>query len=269
MARLAALHAMGDVRAMAAAPQAALLSVVLPPLSPALRARTLAEIIAGAAAELRAAGADLVGGHTTEGAEMTLGLALTGLAPQARPQGGARPGDALILTRPLGSGTVFAAAMAGASLPGRITGEAVAEALAVMLRPGGAAAAVLAARATAMTDVTGFGLAGHLLGLLDAAGVAAEIEAAAIPLLPGAAGFAEAGIRAHLWAANRAAAAGRVAGPDGPAAILLFDPQTAGGLLAAVPAALAAETLAALRASGEPAAIIGRIVAGSQAIRLA
>ncbi len=273
MARIAALHALGDVWAMGAAPQAGLLSLVLPPLSPALQARTVAEAAAGAAAVLRAAGADLVGGHTAEGAEATFGLAVTGLAARALPQGGARPGDVLILTRPIGSGTVFAAAMAGTRVSGLITGEAVAAALDLMLRPGGAAAAALSPEATALTDVTGFGLAGHLLALLDAAGCAAVLDLAAVPLLPGAAALAAAGVRSTLWPANRAAALGRIdLGPhaaDAPAAVLLHDPQTAGGFLAAVQAGAAPSLLAALRALGEPAAAIGTCTEGPPAIRLA
>ncbi|MFN6978917.1 MAG: selenide, water dikinase SelD, partial [Gemmobacter sp.] len=224
MARIASLHAMGDVWAMGAAPQAALLSVTLPPLSPRLQSRTLAEITAAAAETLRAAGADLVGGHTTEGVELTIGLTVTGLAARVPPPGGARPGDALILTRPIGTGTVFAAAMAAAHVPGTLTGEAVAEALALMLRPGGAAAALLAAEATALTDVTGFGLAGHLLTLLEAAGTGATLTLDAIPILPGAAACAAAGIRSSLWPANHAAALGRIDEGDTLAAILLHDP---------------------------------------------
>jgi selenide,water dikinase len=269
MARLAALHALGDVWAMGAAPQAGLLSVILPPLSPALQARTMAEILAGAGGELRAAGADLAGGHTTEGAELTLGLTVTGLAARAVGKGGARPGDALILTRPLGSGTLFAAAMQGARAPGVITGEAVAAALALMLRPGGGAARVLAAEARAMTDVTGYGLAGHLLEMLEAAGLGARLDRAAMPFLPGAVALAAAGVRSSLWPQNRAATLGRFDPAPGDAvAALLLDPQTAGGFLAAVPAGRAAALLAALAAEGEPAALIGHVTEGPPAIRL-
>ena len=266
MARLATLHALGDVWAMGAAPQAALLSVTLPPLSPALQARTLAEITAGVTAVLDDTGADLVGGHTTEGAELAIGLTLTGLAPRAVMQGGARAGDVLILTRPLGSGTIFAAAMQGRSAPGIITGAAVATALAAMLRPGGAAAAILAPVAHAMTDVTGFGLAGHLLRMCTAGGVSAVLDPDAIPFLPGAAELAATGVRSTLWPANAAAAAGMV---DAAAHPLLFDPQTAGGFLAAVPPDAAPAVLAALRAAGEPAQVVGRVEAGPQALRFA
>jgi selenide,water dikinase len=157
--------------------------------------------------------------------------------------------------------------MQGRRAPGMITGEAVAAALASMLRPGGRAAAILAPVAHAMTDVTGFGLAGHLLRLCGGTGAVLDLDA--LPVLPGAAELAASGVRSTLWPANAAAAAGQVAPSTHPNAPLLHDPQTAGGFLAAVPAAAAAATLAALHAAGEPAAIIGHVETGPPAIRFA
>lgn len=260
LARIAAIHALGDIWAMGARPQAALAQIILPPMSAALQAATLAEIMAEAAAILGAEGADLVGGHTSIGAEMTLGFTLTGLCDgEVIGQAGARPGDALILTKPLGTGVILAAEMARAA-----RGPDVAAALASMARPQGAAAHILAAAGSrAMTDVTGFGLAGHLHGLLRASRVAARLDLAALPLLPGAEALARAGRHSTLAPSNRAALAGGLNLPEGPRADLLFDPQTAGGLLAALPADRAAATLAALRAAGEQAAIIGTIAEGA------
>lgn len=259
LARIAAIHALGDVWAMGARPQAALAQIILPRMSEALQAATLAEIMAEAAAVFVAEGADLVGGHTSIGAEMTLGFTVTGLAgARVIGQTGARPGDALILTKPLGTGVILAAEMARAA-----AGADVAAALASMARPKGAAARLLAAAGTrAMTDVTGFGLAGHLLGLLQASRAAARLDLAALPLLPGAEALARAGRHSTLMPSNRAALAGALTLPDSPRADLLFDPQTAGGLLAALPADRAAATVAALRALGEPAAIIGEVLEG-------
>ena len=251
MARITAIHALGDIWAMGAEPQAALAQITLPRMAPELQARTLAEVMAGAAQVFGAAGADLVGGHTSVGSELTLGFTVTGLAARATPKGGARTGDALILTKPLGTGTVLAAEMQRAA-----PGAAVAAAFASMTRPLGPAAAILAPEAHAMTDVTGFGLAGHLMEMLDAAGLSARLTLADIPLLPGAEALAAAGHRSTLFPANHAVAAGMTL-PDSPAATLLFDPQTAGGLLAAVPIGRAGALLAALRAEGIPAAIIG------------
>ena len=265
MARIAAVHAMGDVWAMGCAPQAALAQVILPRMSAALQARTLAEIMAAAAEVFGGAGADVAGGHTSLGAELTLGFAVTGLSAQ-EPIGkaGARPGDALILTKPIGTGVILAAEMARAA-----PGAAVAGALASMQLPQGAAAAALATRAHAMTDVTGFGLAGHLLELLQASGAAATLDLAAIPLLPGAVLLAEAGHESTLLPANRAAVGPFVTGPDDPRTDLMFDPQTAGGLLAAVPADAAAALVAEVRAAGLPTAtVIGHVQAGAPGIAL-
>ena len=262
MARLTALHALGDVWAMGAAPQVALAQVVLPPLGPALQERMLAEIMAEAAATFRAAGADVVGGHSTEGAELTIGFTVTGTAPRAIGKGGARPGDALILTKPLGSGTILAAEMALADLPGLMLGEVWAACIEQMSRAQASAAAILAPEARAMTDVTGFGLAGHLLEMLDASGCSATLGLHDIPLMPGAVELARAGHGSSLHPANLAAVSWRMTAPDDPRALLLTDPQTAGGLLASVPADRAAALLEALKAAGHTAALIGRIEAG-------
>ncbi|MBD3787103.1 MAG: selenide, water dikinase SelD [Sphingomonadales bacterium] len=260
-ARLAALHALGDIWAMGGAPQAALAQVTLPRMSEEMAARTLAEMLDAAGAVFRAAGADLVGGHTSFGAELTLGFSVTGLA--ARPVGidGARPGDALILTKPLGTGVILAAEMARAA-----PGDVVAGALASMDRPLARDAAILAPHAHAMTDVTGFGLAGHLINICEASGTAAEIALADVPLLPGAEALSAAGQHSSLMPQNIAALAGRIRAPESPRARLLYDPQTAGGLLAALPEDRAEPLLAALRAEGIPAARIGRITAGAPAL---
>jgi selenide,water dikinase len=268
MARIAAVHACGDIWAMGAAPQVALAQITLPRLSAEKGGEMLAEIMAEAASVFGEAGADVVGGHTSVGAELTIGFTVTGLAARAITKAGARPGDVLILTKPLGSGTIMAAEMALARVPDLILGEAVAAALAVMSHPLGAAAAILAPQARAMTDVTGFGLAGHLLEILDASGVGARLHAAAVPVLPGALALAAAGQGSSLAPANRAATLGRVTGEDGPLMALLHDPQTGGGLLAAVPSEAAPALLAALLAAGENAAIVGEVVAGAQRIEM-
>ncbi len=230
LSRIAAIHALGDVWAMGAAPQAALASIVLPRMSDRLQRETLREVMAAAAEIFAAEGAAIVGGHTTLGAEATVGFAVTGLTDAPIALAGARPGDALVLTRAIGSGTILAAEMAGTA-----RGAHVAAALDLMATPQGAVARALAPHARAMTDVTGFGLAGHLAGLCAASGVAARVELSAVPLMPGALALAAAGVRSSLHAANRAALAGRAAVPDTHAGALMADPQTAGGLLAAVP----------------------------------
>ncbi|MEO1276478.1 MAG: selenide, water dikinase SelD, partial [Pseudomonadota bacterium] len=178
LARIAALHALGDIWAMGGEPQAALASITLPAMSREKQAQTVREILLGARAALDALGADIAGGHTAQGAELMIGFTVTGLLP-ARERGlslsGARPGDALILTKPLGLGVVAAAEMRG-----KATGSVWAEALALMQRPNADAARILGHSAHAMTDVTGFGLAGHLSAMMAASDTSATVPLAAI-----------------------------------------------------------------------------------------
>jgi selenide,water dikinase len=141
-------------------------------------------------------------------------------------------------------------------------GAEVAACWAQMTAPQGAAAAILAPMAHAMTDVTGFGLAGHLGNICAASDVGAELALDAVPLLPGALRLSEAGVRSTLYEQNRAALEGRVEAPETARAALVFDPQTAGGLLAAVPAAEADRLVADLRNAGFDAARIGTVTDG-------
>ena len=262
-ARIAALHAMGDIWAMGARPQAALATVILPRMNETLQNRTLDEVMAAAAETFAEAGAAIVGGHTTQGAEFTLGFTVTGLAEgRAITLKGARPGDALLLTRPIGAGVLMAAEMALAA-----AGPDILSLFGEMARSQGAAARILSG-AHAMTDVTGFGLAGHLLNMADASGVGAELRLGEIPLYAGARALAAAGTRSTLQPANRAAAGGRVEGPEGAETDLLFDPQTAGGLLAAVPEDEAPTLLDQLAAEGYTAARIGTVTDGPPRITL-
>ena len=256
MAGIAAVHAMGDIWAMGAAPQTALATVILPRMVPAMQKAWLTEVMAAATEVFAAAGAEIVGGHTSIGAELTIGFSVTGLAArQPITLSGARPGDVLILTKPIGSGTIMAGEMAM-----QARGGWVAAALEAMAVPQGAAADILAG-AHAMTDVTGFGLAGHLMAICDASGVAAEIELNAVPMMDGAEALAATGVRSTIYPQNREVAA-RMTLPDEPCADLLFDPQTAGGLLAAVDATQAERVLTSLKHAGYPAVNIGRVVAG-------
>lgn len=263
MARLTAIHALGDVWAMGAAPQVALAQVTLPPLGPELQARMLAEVMEEAGAVFRAAGADVVGGHSTEGAELTIGFTVTGLADRPIGKGGAQVGDALILTKPLGSGTILAAEMSLTRLPRLLLGEVWAGCIARMSVAQGTASVILSPAARAMTDVTGFGLAGHLLEMLEASGVAARVRLDDVPVMPGAVELAVAGIGSSLQPANLAEVSWRMDAPQDPRVALLTDPQTCGGLLAAVPRDQAARLLVGLQGAGHEAAVIGEVVAGS------
>lgn len=260
IAKIAAIHALGDIWAMGAAPQAATVNLILPRMSADLQRRTLAEIMAAASEVLGDAGAAIVGGHTSLGDELTIGFSLTGLATRDPiTLAGAKAGDVLILTKPLGSGTIMAAEMRS-----KARGADVASTYTAMMQSQAAASAILF-DAHAMTDVTGFGFAGHLAGICAASGVGAELRLDDVPFLDGAVELAEAGVHSSLYADNRADA-GAVHGAAGPKGALLFDPQTAGGLLAAVAQDQAVTLVDQLIDAGYPAAIVGQIVAGYQVI---
>ena len=262
MTRIAVVHALGDIWAMGARPQAATVNVILPRMSAALQERTMREIMGAANEVISSAGAAIVGGHSSMGNELTIGFTFTGLCEKAPITfGGAKAGDALILTKPVGSGVLMAAEMAGIA-----PGEDVIAAYAQMLQPQGLASENLG-KAHAMTDLTGFGIAGHLSGICEASGLAAEISLDAVPLMQGALALSEKGVRSSLYPDN-VAGAGAVTGRKGPLADLMFDPQTAGGLLAAVPADMADELVKKLCLAGYPAARIGRMIEGPPAITL-
>lgn len=229
VAKAAAVHALGDVWAMGATPQAALAQVILPRMAARLQGAWLDEVMQAAGEVFAAEGVAVVGGHSSGGAELTIGFTVTGLLDRAPiTLQGAKPGDALILTKPIGTGVILAAEMQTEAF-----GEDVLTCWQAMATPSGEASRVLA-DAHAMTDVTGFGLAGHLSNICVASGVGASVSLEAVPLLQGAEALASSGIRSSLWAQNRASVT--VQAPDTPCADLMFDPQTAGGLLAAVPA---------------------------------
>jgi selenide,water dikinase len=254
--RIAATHALGDIYAMGGVPETALAIAALPPARPPVIEHDLFHMLKGGTEVLEAAGAVLIGGHSAEAAEPALGFAVTGRARPGRllRKGGLRPGDRLILTKPLGTGVILAAEMRGRA-PARI----VTTAIATMLQSAGAAASILAAQgATACTDVTGFGLLGHLLEMLEASAADARLDPTAIPALDGALELLAAGLASSLHASNLSALARLVdADPKSPLAALLIDPQTAGGLLAGVPAERSALCLDALRNAGYRAAEIG------------
>mgnify|MGYP006078179653 FL=1 len=259
MTRIAAVHALGDVWAMGAQPQVGLASIVLPQMSADLQRRTLLEITQVATEVLSVAGAQLVGGHTTMGAELTIGFTVTGTRKtMPLTVSGAKPGDMLILTRPIGSGVILAADMLG-----QAGGRDVAATLLIMGQAQDREAALLAPVAHAMTDVTGFGLAGHVHAMCQASKLDADLFHDAIPTYPGARVLSDLGVSSTLMPANYLDAP--VAGPHDA---LLYDPQTAGGLLAAVPEKLSTTVLQALIAQGCTGHIIGRLRKGTGCLYL-
>lgn len=256
MARIATHHALGDIWAMGADPQAATLSITLPRLSETLAERTLTEILTSAQYILQDAGADIVGGHSTLGDELTIGLSVTGLLDRDPVTlKGAQDGAELILTKPIGTGVIMAALMSG-----KARGAYIARALQTMQQSQKTAARILRDAAQAMTDLTGFGLAGHAQNICRASGLSATLTLDAIPLLPGALELSERGEHSSLYKNNRA---GFSTIEDSPHSRLLFDPQTGGGLLAAVPADQARLLVDALHENGHPdSAVIGQLQAG-------
>jgi selenide,water dikinase len=261
--RIAANHCLGDLYAMGAVPQTALAIVTLPHGAEAKVEADLYQLMAGATETLKEAGAVLIGGHTGEGAELAFGLTVNGSAVPERlwRKSGLKAGDALILTKPLGTGALFAADMRGKARGAWIDG-----ALQSMLMPSRSAAETLQRHgARACTDVTGFGLAGHLLELLRASEASAEVSMKSLPALAGSLQLLAQGIASSLAPQNlthgAAVDSGAVSSGD-PLLALLYDPQTAGGLLAGVPAESMDSCLAELRANGTPqATCIGRVTA--------
>ncbi len=262
-AQICLKHCLGDLYAMGAQPHTVLALVQVPYATPAKQAEMLYQILAGTYKGLLTANAPLVGGHTTVGSQMALGFACNGIAnPNALlRKGGMQPGDALILTQPLGTGTLFAADMQG-----KAKGRWIEGAIAHLLTPHQVAAEIFRAHgATACTDVTGFGLAGHMLEMVRASGVVATLDLEALPVLAGAADTLAAGVFSTLHPQNLQAAAFIDPAKSGhPLYPLLFDPQTAGGLLAAVPAPAVQDCLNALHRRGYSLAIqIGEVGATS------
>ncbi|WP_165250374.1 selenide, water dikinase SelD [Paludisphaera soli] len=266
---IAAANALSDVYAMNGVPFAALSIVGFPDAT--LTPEVLAEILQGAAAKAGEAGVSIIGGHTIKSEEPIFGLAVVG---RVHPDGvltnaGARPGDALVLTKPLGSGIITTAAKRGEDHLGAID-----EAITVMSALNRDASRILAgAGARALTDVTGFGLLGHLRNIVAASDVSATIWSDRVPVMAAAREYARVGVVPGGTHANRRSLAGVVRfGPDVDDAeqLLLCDAQTSGGLLGVLPADRADEAVRDLRRAGTRAsAEIGRIEAeGAGGIRV-
>lgn len=260
---IAANHALGDIFAMGAEAQSVLAIATVPYGRERVVEETLYELLAGALSQIEPCGAVLAGGHSSEGAELAFGLTVNGLIDQEQVlrKGGLNPGDVLILTKPIGTGTLFAADMRG-----KAKGRWVDNAIQSMLQSSYPAARCLQQHgASACTDVTGFGLIGHLVEMTRASTLDVELKMDAIPILEGAMDCVSAGILSSLQPANlrlRRAIADLVKLSSHPLFPLLFDPQTAGGLLAGVPQHKAALCLSELHALGySDAQIIGNVQA--------
>ncbi len=261
--RIAAANALSDLYAMGARPLLALNIIGFPVNK--LPLTVMAEILRGGADKAREAGVIVLGGHTIDDEEPKYGLAVTGVVhpEQVVSNVGAQPGDHLVLSKPLGIGTITTALKQG-----KAAAEDVARAVEVMATLNAAAMeAMLEVGVHACTDITGYGLLGHLHEMLLASGVAARVHADAVPILDVAWRYAEQGIFPGGSRANRIYLEGNGyvhwEDVDETRQLLLCDAQTSGGLLMAVPPERADALVAGLKARGTPAAaVIGQIVEG-------
>jgi selenide,water dikinase len=262
--QIAATNALNDVFAMGGLPLLALSVTAFPEELPA---ETLGEILAGAEDVVREAGAILAGGHTIRDDEPKYGLAVVGTV---HPEGiwrndRAQPGDAVFLTKQLGTGLILQAQRDGRAPVGAL--EAAVAAMRTLNRA--AADALRPFRPNAVTDVTGFGLLGHAYEVASGSGVQLDLDAAALPALPDARLLAECGVRTGGDRRNRDYAGPHLdSAADATAEALGFDPQTAGGLLVSLPADKAPVLEATFAAAGLELYRIGRVRAGA-GVRLA
>jgi selenide,water dikinase len=253
---IAAANAFSDIYAMAASPRLAMNIVCFPKELPM---EVLEDIIKGALQKINEAGAILIGGHSIEDTEIKYGLSVTGFVEPGRitTNGGARAGEELILTKPLGIGVITSALKAG-----RMKESEAAAAFTSMTTLNKAAAEAGAeARVSACTDISGYGLMGHAMEMARGSGVSLVIDSSMVPLLPGAMELAgDASNRPGSLKRNREYIEAEVTvseGVDDIRELLLYDPQTSGGLLFSVPAASVERLIWELGERGVDAARIG------------
>lgn len=255
--RVAASNALSDVYAMGGSPRLAMNLLCFPSCLPL---EVVGEILAGGAEKVLEAGAVIAGGHSIEDREPKYGLCVTGFAhPSAvLTNGGAGEGDLLVLTKPLGFGVLTTAAKAG--LLDESAYRTMVELMAQLNKS--ACEAMLPLKPTACTDVTGFGLLGHVEEMARGAGLTARLTASAVPIVAGALELAREGIIPAGAYRNRDYLAGK-AFVDGRVSLdltdLLYDPQTAGGLVIAITEARSGELLHRLEGAGVSAAVIGQM----------
>ncbi len=266
--RIAAANALSDVYAMGGRPLTAMNLVAFPKSGLALD--VLHEILRGGADKLAEAGVALVGGHSVNDPEPKYGLAVTGLVDPARvvTNAGARPGDALVLTKPIGVGII-----ATAYKQDLVDARTVETAVDSMVRLNRRAAELMVeAGAHACTDITGYGLLGHALEMASASGVALRIAHRRVPHLPAALALKDRSVSSGGLSSNRRAFSGRM---HFDAAVpetwrdLLFDAETSGGLLIALPEAAATQVVERLAAEGHVGvAVIGRVESAANGTRI-
>ena len=255
--KISANHSLSDIFAMGAEAQSALAIATVPYGIETKVEETLRQLMAGAMEMLKDANAALVGGHTSEGTELALGFSVNGLVDKNRilRKGGMQPGEVLILTKPLGTGTLFAADMQQ-----KAKGRWIDEALSSMILSNRSAADCLFEHgATACTDITGFGLLGHMIEMIKPSGVDVEMNLSALPIMDGALETVRLGILSTLQPANvrlRRAIRNIEEAASSELYPLVFDPQTSGGLLASLPTEKASDCINKLKALGYSKSVI-------------
>ncbi len=264
--QIAAANALSDIYAMGGRPLVALNIVAFPCK---LDFSILREILRGGKEKVEEAGAYIIGGHSVDDEEPKYGLAITGLVNpgEVTSLDKAKPGEVLILTKPLGIGILATGLKADL-----LTEEDIEEAIsnAAYLNQG-AAEVAFKVGAKAVTDITGFGFLGHLFEMLKASDVAAEIELEKIPIYEKALEFAEMGIMPAGLHNNRRFLEGKVQLGGKLQQVLLdmlYDPETSGGLLISVPENRVDEALSLLRDESPCASVVGRIVEGTPLVRV-
>ena len=261
--QVAAANSLSDVYAMGGRPLTALALCMFPK---ALEPDLARAILAGGQAKVNEAGAAIVGGHTVRGEELLYGLSVTGVVDPARivRNVGARPGDALVLTKPLGSGLIINGMRKGAI--DEAEARPTIEILARLNRAAAEVATAMLPRVHAMTDVTGFGLVGHTLEMMAAGGISLHLELPSLPLYARVRDMVEAGVTTGSTRPNRANGSGRLRGTLSTFwDELVHDPQTSGGLVIAVAGEACDELIRRLHDAGvEHAARVGEVRASDQ-----
>jgi selenide, water dikinase len=257
--RIAALNSINDVWAMGGTPVTALAITCFP--KQGVDFEILTEIMRGGLSILIENKVALVGGHSVDNEQIMFGYSVTGVIDpnHIATNAGARPGDTIILTKPIGTGVIST----GIKLE-KVSPQVVAKSVATMLTPGKyAAEAIRKFDVKAATDVTGFALLGHTWEMACASDVTIEIDSGRVPLIEGALELAAAGLRTGADKTNREYVGAAVEideAVDSNLVRLLYDPQTAGGLLLAIPEVEADDLLTELQTNYSQAAIIGRVI---------
>ena len=255
LGRICAHHSLNDLFAMGARPTAALALATLPLMAQQMMEEDLFQLLSGAVEVLNAQ-RSLVGGHSAEGAELSIALTVTGTPGEVTlTKAGGQAGDVVLLNKPIGTGVILAGAMRGIHLAGCVSAclksmdTSNAPSLSILQRHG----------VTALTDVTGFGLIGHLGEMLRASQCGVELRLSDVPVLTGGLALAQQGVRSSIQGANAQALNDFTVSAsveDTDRLNLLSDPQTSGGLLACIPSGQADACLRTLRNAGISASVI-------------